>query len=103
MEYALEMPAGQFFAMLEASRVLRNKERVLDCYVARVSQATPDGFREIVEYFSDLETHKEAPQDFKPVVVRDTVRGDRARDAVKLALAGTRMINYGLVRMPDGR
>lgn len=55
LEYALEMPASQFFAMLDVARKLRSKNMTDLAWISRGSQLTSEGFMELIKLFDTSE------------------------------------------------
>lgn len=78
-EYALKMPASQFFVMLDALRRLRNSERVYECFIARAGTVSKEGFNEIIECFEGMDIPKERPEDVSPA---QYLKGESARAAM---------------------
>lgn len=75
--------------MMEASRVVRNKERVLDAWASRASSVSPEGFQEILGFLDGLDLPKVRPPDVV-VKTREPLRGLAAKRAVMGAFKGSR-------------
>lgn len=90
------MPASQFFVMLEAARAIRNKERVLDCWQSRAGTVNPEGFKEILDFFEQLDMPKRTavrPPDVVVPTEKPPLRGEAARERVMSVFMQDRRIN----------
>lgn len=91
LDYALSMPASQFFVMLRSARRLRSRDMIELCWVSRASQLVPDAFESLVNGFRfEKETLPKKPQLPKQHI---DARSDNARYAVMSAFAADTKIN----------
>lgn len=92
------MPASRFFAMLEASRILRNQSAVHACYQARAGTVSAEGFGEIVEFFNTLGMPKIRPPDVE-VTSERRLKGEEARIAM-MSVFGRDFRSNGSKKIP---
>jgi hypothetical protein len=100
VDHVLDMPAKRFFAMLEASRILRGQDYLYDCWTSRAGQMDKQGFLDTVDFFQRYGKPKEQSEFFKPgergpatIKPRQELKGEEARQAVMGAFAKDNRIN----------
>lgn len=91
MKDVLDMPATQFFVMMEAKQIIESKELVHQCYLSRASNLPVDAFNEMVSFFSSPQKQIDYVDEVEPEPTK-FLQGDEAFKAVKDAfLKDTRL------------
>lgn len=102
------MPASRFFAMRRALLQLRNTELARACLISRASAVSNDGFKELTDFFQNLEMPFKRPKDVVLPVVEpqekvEPLRGEAARARMFAAFGRDHRVIGNNVRRSGGK